>query len=129
VARSRIFTGFRQDTELYALMDVLALPSHREGIPRSLNEASAMGVPCVVTNIRGCREVVAHDRNGLSVPLGNIQALANAIVELLTNREKAQRMGQEGRRIALERFDEQLVFARVQEEYARLLRQKGLLLK
>ena len=121
------FLGMRQDMpELYALMDVFVLPSHREGFPRTPMEASAMKVPCVVTNIRGCREVVEHDRNGLLVPLGDVQGLADAIVELLTDQEKARRMGEEGRRLALERFDERLVFEKVKAEYARLLREKGL---
>jgi len=122
-----IFTGMRQDMpKLYALMDVFVLPSHREGFPRALMEASAMKVPCVVTNIRGCREAIEHGRNGLLVPLSDVQALADAIIELLTDREKARRMGEEGRRMALERFDERLVFERVRSEYARLLREKGL---
>jgi glycosyltransferase involved in cell wall biosynthesis len=121
-----IFTGMRQDMpELYALMDVFVLPSHREGLPRAPMEASAMGVPCVVTDIRGCREAVEHSRNGLVVPLGDVQALANAIMELLTDPEKARRMGEEGRRMALERFDERLVFEKVKVEYARLLEEKG----
>jgi glycosyltransferase involved in cell wall biosynthesis len=127
VADVCIFTGLRQDMpELYALMDVFVLPSHREGFPRSPMEASATGVPCVVTDIRGCRETVEHGRNGLLVPLGDVQALAAAILDLLTNRAKAQRMGAEGRRMALERFDERLVFEKVKAEYARLLREKGL---
>ena len=127
VASVCIFTGFRQDVaELHALMDVFVLPSHRESFPRSPMEASAMGVPCIVTDIPGCREVVEPGRNGLLVPLGDVQALADAIVELLTDREKAQRMGQEGRRIALERFDERLVFEKVETEYARLLQEKGM---
>lgn len=121
------FLGMRQDMpELYALMDVFVLPSHREGFPRAPMEASAMKVPCVVTDVRGCREAVEHGRNGLLVPLGDVQALADAIVELLTDREKARRMGEEGRRMALERFDERLVFEKVKAEYARLLREKGL---
>lgn len=121
------FLGMRRDMpELYALMDVFVLPSHREGFPRSPMEASAMRVPCVVTDIRGCREAVGHGRNGLLVPLGDVQALADAIIELLTDREKARRMGEEGRRMALERFDERQVFEKVKAEYARLLREKGL---
>jgi glycosyltransferase involved in cell wall biosynthesis len=127
VADICIFTGLRQDMpELYALMDVFVLPSHREGFPRAPMEASAMKVPCVVTDIRGCRETVQHGRNGLLVPLGDVQALADTIVELLTDQEKARRMGEEGRRMALERFDERLVFEKVKAEYARLLQEKGL---
>lgn len=85
-----------------------------------------MGVPCIVTDVPGCRETVEHGRNGLLVPLGDVQALADAMVELLTDGERARRMGAEGRRIALERFDEQTVFKKVKAEYARLLREKGL---
>src|SRR5690606_10516281 len=60
-----VFTGMRQDMpELYALMDVFVLPSHREGFPRSPMEASAMSVPSVVTDIRGCRETVLEGETG-----------------------------------------------------------------
>lgn len=122
-----IFTGMRQDMpEMFGLMDICVLPSHREAFPRSLMEASAMGVPCVATDVRGCRTVVSHNQNGLLIPLGDISALANAILYLLQNKEEARRMGGEGRRIALERFDEQKVFATVLAEYARLLTEKRL---
>lgn len=125
IAGSCHFLGMRQDmSALYALMDVFVLPSHREGFPRAPMEASAMKVPCVVTDIRGSREAVEHGRNGLLVPLGDVQALADAIIRLLTDREKARRMGDEGRRMALERFDERLVFEKVKAEYARRLGEK-----
>lgn len=121
------FAGVRQDMPaLYALMDVFVLPSHREGFPRAPMEASAMQVPCVVTDIRGCRETVQHGQNGLLVPLGDVPALARGIAQLLADAPAARRMGETGRRLALERFDERRVFATVQAEYARLLREKGL---
>jgi glycosyltransferase involved in cell wall biosynthesis len=127
VADACIFTGIRQDMpELYAVMDVFVLPSHREGFPRSLMEASVMRVPCVATNIRGCREAVLPGRNGTLVPPHDVPALAYAIIELLSNRDKACRLGEEGRRLALERFDEKLVFDKVKAEYLRLLIVKGL---
>ena len=122
-----VFTGARDDIQdLYALMDILVLPSHREGFPRAPMEASAMGVPCVVTNIRGCRETVEQGRNGVLVPLGDVPALAAAIVDLLARPEQARHMGDEGRRMAIERFDEQRVFEKVRAEYAGLLATKGL---
>ena len=121
------FLGMRRDMpELYSAMDILVLPSYREGLGIVLAEAGAMGKPVVATNIRGCKEAVCDGQNGLLVPLGDVQALADAIIELLTDREKARRMGEEGRRMALERFDEQMVFEKVEAEYARLLREKGL---
>jgi glycosyltransferase involved in cell wall biosynthesis len=122
-----VFTGVREDMpELYAAMDVFALPSYREGFPRSPMEAAAMNVPCVVTDVRGCRQVVAHGRNGLLVPVGVSSALAEALLALLEDPVRARRMGDEGRRRALAEFDERRVFAIVLEEYERLLQAKGL---
>jgi glycosyltransferase involved in cell wall biosynthesis len=122
-----VFAGWRQDMpEMYALMDVFVLPSHREGFPRSPMEASAMKVPCVVTDIRGCREAVEHNRNGVLVPLGDVQALNDAIIELLTDSAKAKQLAQAGRRMALAHFDECLIFEKVKAEYGRLLKEKGL---
>jgi len=122
-----VFLGMRQDVpELYSLMNVFVLPSHREGFPRSPMEASAMGVPCVVTDIRGCREAVEHGRNGLLVPMRDSAALAEAIVQLLTDEEQARLMGAAGRQMALDRFDERKVFDKVTAAYTRLLKEKGL---
>lgn len=122
LARNCRFTGMRDDMpELYALMDVLVLPSYREGFPRTPMEASAMGVPVVVTDIRGCREAVDHEVNGLLFPSGDADALATALIGLLRDSGRRARMGAEGRRIAEDRFDEQKVFERVLSEYQRLL--------
>ncbi len=117
------FLGMRDDMpELYALMDVLVLPSYREGFPRAPMEASAMGVPAVVTDIRGCRETVEHEVNGLLFPVGDADGLARALIELLRDPARRHRMGVAGRAMAEDRFDEQKVFERVLREYERLLR-------
>jgi glycosyltransferase involved in cell wall biosynthesis len=123
------FLGWRPNGELpllYSLMDVLALPSLFEGVPRAVMEAAAMGVPAVVTDVKGNREAVWNGENGLLVPLGDVQALADAICEVLTDEGEAQRMGAAGRCIAVQRFDERKVFGIVKQEYARLLAEKGL---
>ena len=121
-----IFAGVRQDMpDMYALMDVFALPSYREGFPRAPMEASAMGAPCVVTNVRGCREAVEHERNGLIVPLRDVDALAEALIRLLRDHDRRRAMGDAGRRMAREQFDERLVFQRVLAAYHRLLHEKG----
>lgn len=117
------FLGMRHDMpELYCLMDVLVLPSYREGFPRAPMEASAMGTPAIVTDIRGCRETVEHGQNGLLYPVGDVDALARSLLELLRDDEKRATMGARGRTMAEERFDERNVFGRVLEEYERLLR-------
>ena len=65
-----VFTGWREDVaDLMALMDVFVLPSWREGLPRSAIEAAAIGLPQVLTDIRGCREVVRDGVEGFLVPV------------------------------------------------------------
>src|SRR5262249_11282038 len=111
IAEQCVFTGLRHDMPaLYALLDFFVLPCQREGFPGSVLEASSMSVPCVVTDVRGCREAVTHGQNGLLVPRGDVRALSEAILAILTNRPKAEQMGARGRQMALERFDERLVF-------------------
>ena len=116
------FVGMRNDMPLmFALMDVFALPSHREGVPRSPMEASAMGVPSVVTDVRGCREVVEHEKTGLIVPVKNPAALAQGILRMLEQPDDARRWGRAARELAETRFDERRIFEIVAEEYDQLL--------
>jgi glycosyltransferase involved in cell wall biosynthesis len=127
VAEACVFAGVRHDMpELYRAMDVFALPSYREGFPRAPMEAAAMGLPCVLTDVRGCRQVVTHGRNGFLVPVGDALALAEALLTLLIDPALGRRLGEEGRRRARREFDEQRVFATVLAEYERLLRERGL---
>jgi glycosyltransferase involved in cell wall biosynthesis len=116
------FLGHRRDVpDLYAVMDVHVLPSHREGFPRSPMEASAMGIPSVVTDVRGCRQTVDDGKTGRIVPVRDLEALASAILELLADPELRGRFGAAARVKAEREFDEQAVFRRVREAYARLL--------
>jgi len=89
-------------------------------------EAAAMHIPCVLTDIPGCREVVTPGYNGLLTPPGDAGALADALVTLLSDSGRARQMGVAGRAQALEHFDERVIFARVKAEYARLLQERGL---
>lgn len=122
-----IFAGWREDVrDLLGAMDVFVLPSWREGIPRSAIEAAAMGLPLVVTNIRGCREVVRQGVEGLLVPPRDPVALGEAISRMVADPDLRHRMGRAARARAVERFDEQRVEETVVDAYARLLRAKGL---
>lgn len=115
--------GHRDDlTDLYGAMDVLVLPSHREGFPRAPMEASATGVPVIATNVRGCRDTVIDGRTGLLVPLKDPESLAAAILRLLGDSSLRTRMGVQARQLAEERFDQRLVFERVAAAYAELER-------
>jgi glycosyltransferase involved in cell wall biosynthesis len=119
--------GHRRDVErLYAAMDVFMLPSHREGFPRSVMEAAAMGLPCVVTDIRGCRQCVEHEVNGLLVPARDANALAAALERLLRSPEDRARMGAASRQKALREFDEARIIAAILGAYRRLTERRGL---
>lgn len=107
-----ILTGLRQDIpELLAAMDLFCLPSHREGMPRTIIEAMMMGRPVVATNIRGSREEVVHEETGLLVPVRDARALAQAILRCAANPVWAQRLGIAGRKRALMLYDERRVIA------------------
>jgi glycosyltransferase involved in cell wall biosynthesis len=119
--------GHRRDVErLYAAMDVFMLPSHREGFPRSVMEAAAMGLPCVVTDVRGCRQCVDHGVNGLLVPARDPEALAAALERLLRSPSERARMGAAGRDKAVREFDETRIIAAILDAYRRLAARRGL---
>lgn len=74
IEKNVIFLGERTDiNEIYMLMDIFVLPSHREGLGISLLDAQAMGKPVVATNIRGCREAVDDGKTGILIPLKDIK--------------------------------------------------------
>jgi glycosyltransferase involved in cell wall biosynthesis len=125
IEKSVIFLGERTDVEeIYPLMDVFVLPSHREGLGLAILEASAMEKPVIATNIRGCREAIDDGETGILVPPKNPEKLAEAITYLLLNPEKANVMGKEGRKKVQREFDERLVFDRMKKEYQRLIKEK-----
>lgn len=116
------FAGRRQDmARCYAAMDLYVLASHREGFPRSAMEAAAMGLPVVTTDVRGCREVVEHERTGFLVPVDDGAALAEAVARLVEDPGRRRAMGEAGRALAARRFDQRQVIATTLEAYAELL--------
>ena len=85
---------------------VFVLPSYyREGVPRSTQEAMAIGRPIITTDAPGCRETVVDGRNGMLIPPRNPLALENAMHYFIENPSEIQRMGMESRKLAEQRFD------------------------
>lgn len=105
--------GLRDDIpNLIAASDIFTLPSYREGLPRSIIEAMAMGKPIVATDIRGCREEVFEEVNGLLCKDRDTKSLVDALETLLTDEVKIKEFGIQSRRIFLEEFEEQKVLDR-----------------
>jgi glycosyltransferase involved in cell wall biosynthesis len=106
--------------DLLGRMDVMVLPSYREGLPRSLIEAAAAGLPIVTTDVPGCREVVEDGVNGFLVPARSSSKLADALRKLINDPALAAEMGSAGRLRALEKFDERLIFDKTVAVYREL---------
>lgn len=107
--------------ELFAAVDVVALPSYREGLPRGLIEAAASGLALVTTDVPGCREVVRDGVDGLLVAAKNAPALARAIARLDSDPPLRARLGAAARAKALASFDERIVIAQTLAVYAELV--------
>ena len=101
--------------------DVVVLPSHREGTPRFLLEAAAMGKPIITCDVPGCREIVTDGKEGLLVPANNPTALSIAIERLVDDPELRLRMGNEARKRVQRDFNEQEVIELTWKVYYDLL--------
>lgn len=105
---------------LLASVDVVVLPSYREGLPRTLVEAAACGLPLITTDVPGCREVVRDGLDGLLIPVKDSAALAQAIQRLQDDPGFARQLGHAARTKARAQFDERIVIQRTMDVYAEL---------
>jgi glycosyltransferase involved in cell wall biosynthesis len=96
-----------------AKSSVFVLPSYREGVPRSAQEAMAIGRPLITTDVPGCRETVVEGVNGFFVPPFDDQSIAQKMIWFIENPKYIESMGLISRRIAEERFDVYKVNARM----------------
>lgn len=91
--------------EVIANSSVFVLPSYREGVPRSTQEAMAIGRAVITTDVPGCRETVVHRKNGLLVPVYSVDELAQAMRYFVENKQEILNMGIESRKMAEQKFD------------------------
>lgn len=111
---------------LYAAMDVLTLPTYREGFPNVLLEAAAMGLPVVATKIPGCIDAVQDGATGTLVPSHNGEALAQGIRNYLVDSQLRQQHGLAGRDRTLREFRQEDIWQALDQEYVKILKSKGL---
>lgn len=97
--------GYQQNMfPVYEKSDIVVLPSYREGLPKSLIEACAIGRPIVTTDVPGCRECVKSGYNGILVPAKDVASLANAIETLIIDDGKRKEFGKNSRLLAEKEF-------------------------
>lgn len=116
----------RNTPPLYSAMDIVALPSYREGFPNVPLEASAMNLPVVASRIPGCTDAIIDGKTGTLVMTGDVEVLTQALRNYIDDVTLRRRHGEAGRERVLREFRPELVWRAVYEEYVRHLRTRGL---
>jgi glycosyltransferase involved in cell wall biosynthesis len=114
-------TGFVSDAApYYRAMDVMVLPTWREGFPNAVLEAAASGIPVVTTESTGARDAVIPEVTGLLIPPGYPEAIYESVVKLLRDPERRFHMGRAGRAWVMEHYSEERVLALTASYYLSL---------
>lgn len=92
-----------------AFSDALVFPSYREGFPNVVIEAGAMGLPSIVTDINGSREIINQDKNGVIIPAHDAEALEKAMEYFITNPDKVRKMVENARPMVASRYEQSFV--------------------
>lgn len=93
----------------YAASDCFVFPSYREGFPNTVMEAGAMDLPCIVTDINGSREIIENGKNGVIIPSKNVDALYQAMVHMVTDKESYNHYVKNARPMIASRFEQGFV--------------------
>ena len=107
-----------------AASDALVFPSYREGFPNVVIEAGAMGLPSVVTDINGSREIIIEGRNGTIVPPRSADALYSAMLRFVDDRAKLSEMAANARPLIASRYEQSYVRRCLKEYYSEVLKNK-----
>lgn len=122
-----IFTGWKNDVRPYfAISDALVFPSYREGFPNVVMQAGAMDLPCIVTDINGCNEIITEGVNGLIIPVMDEAALLAAMQKIYTDRDFSDRLKANARRLIVNHYDQKKLWQLILEEYQGLGSRKNL---
>ncbi|MBL8678871.1 MAG: glycosyltransferase family 4 protein [Myxococcales bacterium] len=115
---SIVMTGARKDTpRLYAAMDVVVLPTYREGFPNVLLEAGSMQKPVVSTRVTGCVDAVDDGRTGILVPAKESKPLAQAIARYVASAELRDAHGRAAREHVCAKFDRERIWTELEALY------------
>ena len=119
--KSIIDCGKQPDVRPYlAASDVFILPSYREGFPNVVLEASAMGLPCIVTDVNGATDAIQNGTNGLIIPKRDIDALYEAMHKLYLDEELRMSMSKNARPMVIEKFNRPDIWRATLEMYQTL---------
>ena len=106
----------------YAASDCFVFPSYREGFPNTVMEAGAMGLPSIVTDINGSREIIMDGKNGVIIPSKDVEALYHAMEEMITNSDKTKEYADNAREMIASRFERGFVCKCLYDFYEEICR-------
>jgi len=113
--------GFQTDVRPYlAISDVFVFPSYREGFPNVVMQAGAMELPCIVTDINGCNEIIEEGANGLIIPPKNKDQLQSKMQLLLEDSKLRNHLKQNAREMISSRYEQKMVWEALLKEYNEL---------
>tara|TARA_R110001592_G_scaffold74481_1_gene226391 strand:+ start:228 stop:1382 length:1155 start_codon:yes stop_codon:yes gene_type:complete len=116
-----ITTGWVDEVRpYYAISNALTFPSYREGFPNVVMQAGAMELPCIVTNINGCNEIIKHQETGIIIPVKDEEALYSAMCFIVINKEQSKTMGIACRKYIAANFERKIVWEAILNEYKQL---------
>jgi len=102
--------------DVYKQSSIVVLPSHREGLPKTLLEASLTGRPVIASDVPGCRDVVVHGKTGYLFPLNDSETFASHILDLIDIEEKMENMGLAGRKYVIDKFSTDIILPQIVNE-------------
>jgi len=117
-----IEAGYQSDIRSFlASSDCFILPTYREGFPNVVLQASSMELPCIVTNINGCNEIINHDKNGLIVEPKSEDELYLAMKRFLEDKDLVKTLAQNSRNNIVEKYDRKQFFKYLLKEYEEVI--------
>ncbi|RAW01288.1 glycosyltransferase family 4 protein [Pseudochryseolinea flava] len=113
-----IHVGFQSDVRPYVVAsDIFVFPSYREGFPNVVMQACCLEVACIVSDINGCNEIIAHNETGFIVPVKKHEPLFDAMKQLSDNPDVRKQFGKKARAFVKENFDQSYVWSKLLEAY------------
>ncbi|MDD7885835.1 glycosyltransferase family 4 protein [Flavivirga sp. 57AJ16] len=114
-----IVAGWQNDVRpFFSISDALVFPSYREGFPNVVLQAGAMELPCIVSNINGCNEIIENNNNGIIIPVKDTQAIYNSMKYMGSiKKDDLIAMGKKSRKLIISRFEQKFVWQQILKEY------------
>lgn len=110
--------GFIRDIRPYlAVSKALVFPSYREGFPNVVLQASSMELPCIVTDINGCNEIIKDKTNGIIIPAKNEKAILDAMIRIKSNQKEYNHMVINSRPLIVERYQQEYIWNELLKNY------------